>query len=197
MDKFNTKTDTMIKFYTNKELSKKFSVNLARWKRWSREFLAPDPLGGLQSGYARQYNPDEAFTVVLGGHLVGDLKFSIPEAKQILVDLHQWLVDHDFYLFFSKTSESAKNSTPDVNYYQLTISSGAIRRDNDRGLSYWARGIISVDTINLQGVRVWREHFIESSIGPKESESPRMNAESYRVLNISGFRKRFLNNLQG
>ncbi len=79
----------MINFYTNQELSKKFNVNLARWKRWSREFLPPDPLGGLQSGYARQYNPDEAFTVVLGGHLVGDLKFSIPEAKQILVALHQ------------------------------------------------------------------------------------------------------------
>jgi hypothetical protein len=185
----------MIKFYTNKELSKKFNVNLARWKRWSREFLPPDPLGGLQSGYARQYNPDEAFTVVLGGHLVGDLKFSIPETKQILVDLHQWLVDHDFYFYFSKTSESAKNPTPDVNYYQLAISSRAIRRDNDHGLSYWARGIISVDSINLDGIRVQREHFIESSIGPKESESLRMNAENYCVLNISGFRKRFLNHL--
>ena len=185
----------MIKFYTNKELSKKFNVNLARWKRWSREFLPPDPLGGLQSGYARQYNPDEAFTVVLGGHLVGDLKFSISETKQILVDLHQWLVDHDFYFYFSKTSGSAKNSAPDINYYQLTISSGAIRRDNDCGLSYWARGIISVDIINLHGVRVRREHFIEASIGPKESESSRLNAESYRVLNISEFRKRFLNHL--
>ena len=187
----------MIKFYTNQELSKKFNVNLARWKRWSREFLPPDPLGGLQSGYARQYNPDEAFTVVLGGHLVGDLKFSIPETKQILFDLHQWLVDHDFYFYFSKSTESAGNRPPDVNYYQLAISSRAMRRDEYRGLSYWARGIISVDSINLQGGRVWREHIIESSIGPKESESPRLDAESYRVLNISGFRKSFLNHLQG
>ena len=187
----------MIKFYTNKELSKKFNVNLARWKRWSREFLPPDPLGGLQSGYARQYNPDEAFTVVLGGHLVGDLKFSIPETKQILADLQQWLVDHDFYYYLSKTSESARNPTPDVKDYQLTISSRAIRRDKTCGLSYWARGIISVDSINLHGNMVRREYFIESSIGPTESESLRMNAESYRVLNISGFRKSFLNHLQG
>jgi len=187
----------MIKFYTNKELSKKFNVNLARWKRWSREFLPPDPLGGLQSGYARQYNPDEAFTVVLGGHLVGDLKFSIPETKQILVDLHQWLVDHDFYFYDSKNTESAINPIPDVNYYQLTISSRALRRDEGCGLSYWARGIISVDSINHQGVRVRREQYIESSIGPKNSESPRLNAESYRVLNISGFRRKFLSNLRG
>ena len=187
----------MIKFYTNKELSQKFNVNLARWKRWSREFLAPDPLGGLQSGYARQYNPDEAFTVVLGGHLLGDLKFSVPETKQILIDLHQWLVDHGFYFYVSNTSESDKNRTSEINHYQLIISNRAIRRDKDRGLSYWARGIISVDSINPNDDPVQREHFYESSIGPKESESPRTNAESYRVLNISVFRKTFLNQLQG
>ncbi len=186
----------MIKFYTNKELSEKFSVNLARWKRWSREFLPPDPLGGLQSGYARQYNPDEALTVALGGHLVGNLKFSIPEAKQILVDLHQWLVDHDFYFYFSKSSESAEKSIPEVIYYQLTISSHALRPDREHGLSYWAKGIISVESINLHGVRVRREHFTESSIGPTESESLPMNSESYRVLNISRFRKSFLNRLR-
>ena len=82
----------MIKFYTNQELSRKLNISLARWKRWSREFLPPDPLGGLQSGYARQYNPDEAFAVLLGGYLVGDLKFTIPEARQILHDLHNWLL---------------------------------------------------------------------------------------------------------
>ena len=187
----------MIKFYTNKELSKKFSVNLARWKRWSREFLPPDPLGGLQSGYARQYNPDEAFTVALGGHLVGDLKFTIPEAKQILIDLQQWLVDHDFYFYFSKSSKPEKNSTPEVLYYQLTISSRAAPGGNEHGLSYWIRGIVSVESINLHGVQLLQEHFIESSIGPKKNESSRMNFVSYRVLNISEFRKRFLNHLQG
>jgi len=182
----------MIKFYTNKELADKFNLNLARLKRWSREFLPPDPLGGLQSGYARQYNPDEAFTVVLGGHLVGDLKFSIPETKQILVDLHQWLVDHGFYFYVSKNSEAARNTTPDVDYYQLSISSRADGRDKYCGLSYWARGTLSIESINLHGNLVRREYFIESSIGPAESESPRMIAESYRVLNISSFRKNFL-----
>ena len=188
--------DIMIKFYTNKELSNKFNVNLARWKRWSREFLAPDPLGGLQSGYARQYNPDEAFTVVLGGHLVRDLKFSIPETKQILADLHQWLVNHDFYFYVSETSESVKKPTFEVNYYQLIISNRALRRDQKQGLSYWARGTISVDSTALYGDQVRREHFCESSIGPIESESSRMKAVSYRVLNISEFRKSFLNHLQ-
>ena len=187
----------MIKFYTNKELALKFNVNLARWKRWSREFLPPDPLGGLQSGYARQYSPDEAFTVVLGGHLVGNLKFSIPETKQILVDLHQWLVDHDFYYYFSKTKGFPNNSIPRVKFYQLIINSQTRRRETARGLSYWVRGVISVDSIHRHGFRVRREHFIESPIGPKESQTSLGNFESYHILNLTTFRTRFLNRLQG
>ena len=66
----------MVTFYQNRELSQKLGVKLAKWKRWSREFLPPDPLGGLQSGYARQYNLNDAFSVYLGGYLVSELKFS-------------------------------------------------------------------------------------------------------------------------
>jgi hypothetical protein len=187
----------MIRFYTNKELSVKFSINLAKWKRWSREFLPPDPLGGLQSGYARQYNPDEAFTVFLGGHLVGDLKFSIPETKQILADLNQWLVDHDFYFYSTKNNNSSKNSIPQVIFYQLTISSHALRHDNTRGLSYWGRGVISVDAINRDGVGMFREQFIESPVGPQESISSPVNFESCRMLNITVLRRKFLDLLQG
>ena len=187
----------MIKFYTNKELATNFNVNLARWKRWSREFLPPDPLGGLQSGYARQYSPDEAFTVFLGGHLVGNLKFSIPETKQILIDLNQWLVDHDFYFFSTKTSNISENSNPKVKFYQLNISSQALRRDKKRGLSYWGKGVISVDTINQHGVRILREQFIESPVGPRESESSTSNFESCRMLNITQLRRKFLDLLQG
>ncbi|NNK85983.1 MAG: MerR family transcriptional regulator, partial [Desulfobacterales bacterium] len=88
----------MIKFYTNRELSQKLKINLARWKRWSREFLPPDPLGGIQSGYARQYSMDTAFTVYLGGYLVGELKYTIAEAKKILEELKSWLKEKDFYI---------------------------------------------------------------------------------------------------
>jgi hypothetical protein len=186
----------MIKFFTNKELSQKFNANLARWKRWSREFLSPDPLGGLQSGYARQYSFDEAFTVFLGGHLVGDLKFSIPETKHILLDLHQWLVDHDFYIYFSKSSESVEKKTSHVKSYQIAITSRATQGNNDYGLSYRVRGTIAVDSVNFRGVRVCREHFAESFIRPQESEPFQIQTESYRILNISGLHKKFLNHLQ-
>jgi hypothetical protein len=45
----------------------------------------------LQSGFARQYSLKEAFLVALGGLLVGELKFAVPEARVILADLGPWL----------------------------------------------------------------------------------------------------------
>ena len=81
----------MIKFYVNRELSQRLQIRLSRWKRWSREFLPPDPLGGLRSGYARQYTLDQAFMVFLGGHLVAGMHFSVPEAQRIIADLWPWL----------------------------------------------------------------------------------------------------------
>lgn len=182
----------MIKFHTNKELSQTFSINLAKWKRWSREFLPPDPLGGLQSGYARQYNLDEAFTVFLGGHLVGDLKFTIPESRQILHDLRQWLVDHNFYFDFSGNANPGKNSVHPVQNYQIAISSTNIPDDNYSGLRYRVKATITSDSVDFNGVQMRQERFIESSISAPENEPARLNAESNRVLNISVLRNTFL-----
>ena len=73
----------------NREISSRLGINFAKWKRWVREFLPPDPSAAMQSGHTRYYSPNEAFLVFLGGHLVGDMKFSIPEARQILTDFQK------------------------------------------------------------------------------------------------------------
>jgi hypothetical protein len=86
----------MIQFYSNRELSEKLGINLARWKRWSRDFLPPDPLGGLRSGYARQYAFKDLFRVYLGGYLLSHLKLSVAEAQRIVVDLTPWLNRNGF-----------------------------------------------------------------------------------------------------
>jgi hypothetical protein len=182
----------MIKFHTNKKISQLFSIKLAKWKRWSREFLAPDPLGGLQSGYARQYNLDEAFTVYLGGHLVGDLKFTIPEAKQILHDLHQWLVDHDFYFDFSGTANPKNRSVQPVQNYRIAIVSTNIPPGNLSGLSYRSKAIISSDSVDFNGVPMQQERFVESWVSTPDNEAAPSHVGSYRVLNISVLRRTFL-----
>jgi len=142
----------MIKFFTNKELAFKLNINLARWKRWSREFLPPDPLGGLQSGYARQYNPDEAFTVILGGHLVGELKFTIPDARQIIHDLNNWLVEHEFYFNYSGGANLPIKKAFPVKNYQIAIIKKNIADAGDAEFLYRARGLIADDLIELEGV---------------------------------------------
>ena len=81
----------MLRYYSARLLAHKLHIPLNRWKRWAREFLPPDPLGGLQSGYARQYSLQDAFTVYLGGYLVSRLGFAIPESRRILDDLKDFL----------------------------------------------------------------------------------------------------------
>jgi hypothetical protein len=183
----------MLKFYTNKELSQIFSINLAKWKRWSREFLPPDPLGGLQSGYARQYNLDEVFTVFLGGHLVANLKFTIPQSRHILQDLYQWLVDHQFYFDFSGHAQPNCEAVPPAQDYQIAIFSTHIPDSNDSGLRYRVKATIYADTVTIHGVQMQREHFKETSINARKNESEQPQVESYRVLNISVLRQSFMN----
>ena len=84
-------------YFDSKYLSQRLNINAAKWKRWAREFLPPDPLGGYQSGYARQFSHKEAFRVFLGGHLVGVLKFTIRETRQILSDLESWMKRQGFF----------------------------------------------------------------------------------------------------
>ena len=92
----------------NREASEKLSVNLAKWKRWSREFLPPDHTAGMQSGYTREYTMDECFTVYLGGHLVSRLKFSVPDSKRILEVLLPWMKEKGFLPLESYTNTIRK-----------------------------------------------------------------------------------------
>ena len=187
----------MIKFYTNQELSRAFDINLARWKRWSREFLPPDPLGGLQSGYARQFNTDQAFTVYLGGFLVGDLRFTIPEARAILLDLNDWLIEQRFFSNYTR-SDPLSGDTPDaVEYYQISIYRVGAAGDSGSGFYYIIRGVISntPEPANDNGVR--QQRFVESSISTAKEAASIKQAAGHRVLNISVLRKRFLTSLSG
>jgi hypothetical protein len=186
----------MIKFYTNKELSQAFQINLAKWKRWSREFLPPDPLGGLQSGFARQYNLDEAFSVFLGGHLVGDLKFTIPESRQILNDLRQWLVDHNFYFNFSGGAHTLVTSAHPVQNYQIAIINRRISSGLPSDFSYWVKAVLAVESVDFGADQVYQERYQHSSIGPPADISALPNAESYCILNINALRRKFLSCLQ-
>ena len=84
-------------YFNSKYLSESLNINPAKWKRWAREFLPPDPLGGYQSGFARQFSYKDAFRVFLGGYLVSQLRLTIPEARRILMDLDTWMKKQGLY----------------------------------------------------------------------------------------------------
>jgi hypothetical protein len=181
----------MIKFFTNRELSDRLRIKLAKWKRWSREFLPPDPLGGMQSGYARQFNPDQAFTVFLGGHLVADLKFSIPEAIQIIQDLNSWLSEKGFFFDLRGHSVSYKGLDALIKKYIIFI-----RRE--KGLDkrfkfiYTARGIISNEPLQHRGFEMMKKLYVETSVNQGPEKPSEMDMNVVKTLYITGMLSDFV-----
>jgi hypothetical protein len=190
----------MIRFYLNRELSTMFGVKLSRWKRWSREFLPPDPLGGLQSGFARQYSLPEAFQVYLGGHLVADLKFSIPKTKIILADLKEWVTTQ----FFSYTlPEKQSLVQKSVKEYRIYIFMNLEATQTVPEHSYMIRRVIDQEKSHGKGARIVTERYIENwlkegepGIDPDRSDSvPYWMAA--RILYITKVYQNFTELLRG
>ena len=185
----------MLLFYTNRELSRKLGVNLAKWKRWSREFLPPDPLGGMQSGFARQYHPNEAFVVYLGGLLVADLKYTIPETKQILGDLQQWLLNTGFY-YDPKSAEKQKEGVENLVYrYMISIGCSTDTQRKRHDFQFTIKGIIEKKTATHGGFSIFEERYVERPIGPRTNRDDRSDCSAMRVLNITDVLERFLEKL--
>ncbi len=150
----------MAKFYNNRELSEKFGVNLARWKRWSREFLPPDPLAGQQAGYARQYYVNDAFIVFLGGHLVAELGFSIQAARRILTETKEWMKSRGFHFDPRGNRKPRKDIDIYVKSYAIFIRVSA-----DCRLTILARGTIGSLDYEYEGFPVTKEIYVDQSIG--------------------------------
>ena len=156
----------MIRFYLNRELSASLGIRLSRWKRWSREFLPPDPLGGLQSGFARQYSLQEAFYVYLGGHLVADLKISIPEAIAVLGDLKEWVTSRYFSYALPEEPSLVKQS---VKEYRIYIFLNPEPEKTAHTHAYMVHRIIDQERSHGKGARIVTERYIENWLSQGET----------------------------
>ncbi|MFZ7126824.1 MAG: hypothetical protein ACOWWM_11790 [Desulfobacterales bacterium] len=185
----------MLKYYASRELAVRLEIPLAKWKRWAREFLPPDPLGGYRSGYARQYSLREAFRVYLGGHLVGCHRFTIPESRRILKDLDAWLDERIVSRtgFPSLEQTSGAESPP---RYRVRI-----RRIDQQGreaalLTISIQHLQFVLTRSENGGRRVEEGYREDDIGePPSSRSGRPAAE--QILDVSAVVSWFAARLKG
>lgn len=147
-------------YYTSSILSSKLAINLPRWKRWVRDFLPPDPLGGKQSGYARQLSLKEAFIVFFGGYLISELHFSVPEAGNILFDLSPWLKKKGYYNLhphngtaFDFSSDNPKVffieifTLPNIgfNYVIREMASAAEQDDTGLTIDHYTKTLVGTD----------------------------------------------------
>ncbi len=190
----------MIRFYLNRELSTMFGLKLSRWKRWSREFLPPDPLGGLQSGFARQYSLPEAFQVYLGGHLVADLKFSIPETKIILADLKEWVTTQYFSYLLPEKPSLVQTS---VKEYRIYIFMKLEPTPAIQEHAYLIRRVIDQERSHGKGARIVTERYIENWLkeGGPLTDPHRSESVPYwmaaRILYITKVYQNFTEFLRG
>jgi len=154
----------MLKYYLNRELSTRLEIPLSRWKRWSREFLPPDPLGGLQSGFARQYSIRDAFVVYLAGYLVSSQGYSIPEARQILHDLGGWLQKEIIGPFGTKQENPPQTA---VREPRCDLMIMPVQRNGRSAFSYRLRMLVERRPLEGSGGReLWQVQYREHAIKP-------------------------------
>ncbi len=186
----------MIRYFLGRELSDRLGVPLVRWKRWAREFLPPDPLGGLQSGYARHYSIDQAFSVYLAGNLVSRSKFSIPEARRILSDLEHWLAQEGY-----RTGTAADNSGENgdftaVREHLILISCQPFDSGRPPGFDYTVRAITDRRQYTQHGRQIEEEHFLPVRLGSQESHAGQQEALELRMVCITRILEVFAGSLE-
>jgi hypothetical protein len=172
----------VIPIFQNRELARRLNINLARWKRWSREFLPPDPLAGIQSGYARQYYFDDAFRVYLGGFLVSHLHLAVPEARQVLADLTPWMKTEGFCF---DLRGQLKNGTG-------TPACEILLQKTPAGFAYRVRQRLDRRLKEPGPPEIWEEQWKEGAIGTASPQPPLTEADAWcKTIRISALLNEF------
>ena len=181
----------MLRFFTNRELSHKLLIPLAKWKRWSREFLPPDPLGGLQSGVARQYSVDQSLIVYIGGHLVSELKTTIPEARQIMSDLHALFKDIGAFVNTRINQEDQLGKYPTISIYSILYCRQKSASNHGMRFTYTIRGLTSRKKLKDDHQNVFQEEYVAMPISSSEHTILDAYDPYINILPISALVDRF------
>lgn len=188
----NNYTDRpMLRYYFSRDLARKLHIPLNRWKRWAREFLPPDPLGGLQSGYARQFSPREAFTVYLGGFLVAGLGFSIPQARQITRDLSGWMRKSELDAYLVGRGDDDADGGPGRRYEIQILGRPVVPGRGAGKLAYRIRTIDPPQMVNGTRPAQWIETYTETTLKSPPAAEDRSYPPVRCLLDISALTDRF------
>ena len=149
----------------------------------------------MQSGYARQYAIDQAFTVFLGGYLVAELHFSIPEAKQIVQELDPW-INRTKQLLLEKQLKRPLEDTQVYIFKQLSSSS------EGAAFAYLEKKCLSDEPYDNGGPYARQEVYREKPIpvaAPISGlyKTDNLDKMDSRILYISRLYNRFMSKMTG
>jgi hypothetical protein len=170
--------------FTSKQASLSFRVKLATWKRWSREFLPPDRKAGMRCGRTRLFSPDQAFEVYLGAHLVSFLRYSIPEAREIIAGLRTWLRKNTVYPEISDANPEAVRRMKQLQVIIHQKDDGAFRCESKR--------TVRVKPGMERGTNLVEEVYEQEWLpGATVEDMMRIKFVNFRVLEIGKVRESF------
>jgi hypothetical protein len=170
--------------FTAKQASSAFRAKVATWKRWSREFLPADRRAGMRSGQTRFFSPDQAFEVYLGSHLVSFLRYSIPEAREILGGLRTWLRKNTAY---PETPEANPEAVRRMRQLQVII-----HQKDDGTFRYESRRTLRVKPSVERGANLVEEVYEQEWLpGASVEDMMRIRFVNFRVLEIGKVRDSF------
>jgi hypothetical protein len=167
-----------------RQASALFRVKLATWKRWSREFLPPDRKARMRSGQTRFFSLDQAFEVFLGAHLISFLRYSIPEAKDIIGVLKAWLRKNGVY---PQATDVSSETSRRMKQLQIII-----HQKDDGTFCCESKHIVSVKPSIGQRVNIVEEIYEQEWLpGATVEDMLRIRFVNFRVLEISKVRESF------
>ncbi len=176
--------------FNARQLSSFFQVKLATWKRWSREFLPPDRKARMRSGRTRFFSSNQAFEVFLGAHLVSFLRYSIPEAREIIGGLKTWVRKNGVY---PETSDVDPETVRKMKQLQVII-----HQKDDGTFCCESKHIVSVQPRMSQRTNVIEEVYEQEWLpGATVEDMLRIRFINFRVLEIGMVRDSFDRAMEG
>jgi hypothetical protein len=138
---------------TNTIMAEKLDIPLTKTRRWTKEFLPPDPLATRRSGYTRQFSENDGFMVYVSGYLVSELGFSFAVARGIMKELSPWIYKIGL---LPDIPSSVKRLGIDrkINHYEVHF----LPMDNNTGWSHEIVGV-TAEEISKAKDELGREYY--------------------------------------
>jgi hypothetical protein len=113
------------------------------------------------------------------------LKFSIPEARQIIQDLNKWLSEKGFFFDLRRHLVSDKGIDVLIKKYIIFIRR---EKGSDRRFKfiYTVRGIISNEPVQHKGFEMMKKLYVETSVNQGHEKPSEMDMNVVKTLYITG-----------